>query len=124
MQQLVAFSGIDSIVDYSPYSADGYKCASSCYDLPQDEPKKEDRKSDIEFYFPKEARCPKNQICCKRREKPKTIEAKGAVKCADWGPGFECTTLDRCEPDTFAVKSDVINSENIKPSSQQGLYNI
>ena len=50
MQHLAVILCIESTIDYSPFSADGYKCASSCYDLPQDEPKKEDRKSNIEFY--------------------------------------------------------------------------
>ena len=37
----------------SDYAQDGYKCASTCYDVPQDFPSKDERKTIISPYLPK-----------------------------------------------------------------------
>ena len=45
----------------SIYSPDNYTCSNECYDLPQEIPKKEDRSEEtkrIEFYFPRQGKCP------------------------------------------------------------------
>ena len=64
-----------------------------------------DRKTNIEFYKPKEAKCSEpEEVCCKRTEKIDTVENPGATKCSEWGDGYECTTLEHCEADTFAIK--------------------
>jgi hypothetical protein len=37
----------------SDYAQDGYKCVSTCYDVPQDFPSKDERKTIISPYLPK-----------------------------------------------------------------------
>ena len=80
--------------------------------MPQDEPVEGERKSNIEFYAPKQAKCPQREICCKRTEKITPVKKLGGTKCSDWGPEFECTTLERCKADTFAIKEENAN-ENL-----------
>ena len=80
--------------------------------MPQDEPVEGERKSNIEFYAPKQAKCPQREICCKRTEKITPVKKPGGTKCSDWGPEFECTTLERCKADTFAIKEENAN-ENL-----------
>ena len=56
--------------EWSDYSPDGYKCAWSCFDLPQDEPNESEQLSNISPFLPKEAKCPKGEHCCKKFQKP------------------------------------------------------
>ena len=66
----------------------------------------EDRLSKIKHYFPKNAKCPgSDEVCCKRTNPPTPIPppSTNAKQCKEWGNGFQCTTLDKCQPDTFAT---------------------
>ena len=83
------------------YKADGYSCATQCYDIPQDFPKNPKTKT-IPF-LPKEAKCPRGHICCKRTEPIKPVETN--VTCEETGDGYQCMDMEKCHPDTFVQKS-------------------
>ena len=87
----------------SDYSPDGYKCVQNCFDLPQDEPSESEQLSNISPFLPKEAKCPKGELCCKRLEKPNLTEEPNLTVCEDQ-PGFKCTDFDLCDPNTFLAK--------------------
>ena len=87
----------------SDYSPDGYKCVRNCFDLPQDEPNESEQLSNISPFLPKEAKCPKGELCCKRFTKPNVTEEPNLTVCEDQ-PGFKCTDFDLCDPNTFLAK--------------------
>jgi hypothetical protein len=91
--------------DCSYYEADGFSCQEACVDFPQDLPKVEERKVDTNYYFPKQATCPKNKICCRRTEVPDPKIIVGAKECHEWGEEHKCTKMDRCQLETFAKKN-------------------
>ena len=82
-----------------------------CLDIPQDLPGVEERKSNIEFYAPKQAKCPGNQVCCRGKKEIDTIQKPGATKCSDFSPAHECTTFELCNPDTFAIKENKVDGK-------------
>merc|ERR1712050_170303 len=55
------------------YEADGYSCQEKCLDFAQDLPREEERKVKTAYYFPKQATCPRNEVCCKRTAEPIVI---------------------------------------------------
>jgi len=83
------------------YADDGYSCVTQCFDMPQDIPVSP--LSQITPFLPKEAKCPRGHICCKRKEpiKPKPSD----VPCEETGDGYQCVDFDQCNPETFVQKS-------------------
>jgi len=88
----------------SDYAQDGYKCVSTCYDMPQDFPPPDQRKTIISPFLPKEAKCDRRgpSICCRRTE-PLSVNVT-EVDCESSGPGYECADFDTCNPKTFLAK--------------------
>lgn len=104
----------------SDYSPDGYKCVQNCFDLPQDEPSESEQLSNISPFLPKEAKCPKGELCCKRLEKPNLAEEPNLSVCEDQ-PGFKCTDFDLCDPNTFLAKP-VYSEEDLSKLIDSNLF--
>ena len=95
--------------DCSEYAQDGYSCVKKCYDLPQDIPDVNERKSNVNPYQPKEAKCPRNEICCKRKS---PIVPEGSGKCES-SKGYKCLGLDQCNPNKIVVKKNVAETADL-----------
>ena len=110
----------------SDYAADGYTCATQCFDRPQDIPIFPI--STMKPFLPKEAKCPRGHICCKRTEPIDTPTLDPEVSCEE--SGNLCLDFDNCDPDTIKSKpastldtADLLFAEDnfIEPNFAGGL---
>ena len=107
----VCCSDEEIVYDCSDYSADGYKCVNGCFDMPQDVIHENERVSNISPFRPKEAKCLRGQMCCKRDTPPsEKWMPEDTHHCEDVSPGYKCLDFDECDPDSIFFSK---NNQNI-----------